>query len=102
MYTKGNFKDGSKSWKVNKLGKHWNNNSLEHIQIVYNDDAECICDTVYDESDANIISAAPDMYEALKKVEQYLINNEKYLTPFPIRSELDNIRCTLKKAETGK
>lgn len=97
MYTKGNFKDGTKGWKVNKLGKHWNNKDLEHIEIICSDDSECVCDTVYSEADAKLISAAPEMFEALKRVEEFLIANKDVLAPFPVRSELDNIRAVLLK-----
>ena len=99
MYTKGQFKDGTKGWKVNKLGQHWNNKDLEHIEIVWSDDEECVCDTVYSEADAKLISAAPEMFEALKRVEAYLVANEDVLAPFATRSELDNIRAA--KFKTG-
>jgi hypothetical protein len=66
MYTQGKFKDGTKGWKVNKLGQHWNNKDLEHLEIVWSDDDECVCDTVYSEADAKLISAAPEMFNALK------------------------------------
>lgn len=97
MYTQGKFKDGTKGWKVNKLGRHWNNKDLEHLEVVWSDDNECVCDTVYSEVDAKLISAAPEMFEALKRVEAYLVANEDVLAPFPTRSELDNIRATMFK-----
>lgn len=60
-YTKG-------PWKYVNYGKHWNNNSLNRIEIQYGEDGECIADTVYEDADARLISAAPDMYEALKDI----------------------------------
>jgi hypothetical protein len=65
-YTKGIFSDGTTGWKVNRLGQHWNNQELEHLEVVWSDETECICDTVYDIEDAKLIAAAPEMYEALK------------------------------------
>lgn len=48
-------------------------------------------------TNANLISAAPEMFEALKRVEAYLVANEDVLAPFPTRSELDNIRAAMFK-----
>ena len=58
-------------WYIRKTGKHWNNAELDNIEICYGKDDECICDTVYQDSDARLIAAAPDMYEALKEVVRY-------------------------------
>lgn len=55
-------------WKIEFTGPHWNNKDLRNIEIQYGEHGECICDTVYDESDANLISCAPDMYEMLERV----------------------------------
>ena len=48
-------------------------------------------------ANAKLISAAPEMFEALKRVEAYLVANEDVLAPFPTRSELDNIRAAMFK-----
>ena len=48
-------------------GEHWNNPALENIEICYGTDIECVCDTVYEMADAQLISAAPDLYEALEQ-----------------------------------
>lgn len=48
-------------------------------------------------SNAKLISAAPEMFEALKRVEAYLVANEDVLAPFPTRSELDSIRAAMFK-----
>jgi len=48
-------------------------------------------------SNGKLISAAPEMFEALKRVEAYLVANEDVLATFPNRSELDNIRAAMFK-----
>jgi len=52
------------------------------------------------EANARLISAAPEMIEALISVESYLtdIYESNQLAPFPTRSELDKIRSAIKKA----
>jgi hypothetical protein len=97
MYTKGNFIDGTRGWKAVNCGNHWNNKAITNWQIQYSDDGECISDHVYSEADAKLISAAPEMAEALMRVEAYLEANKDILAPFPTRSELDNIRAALVK-----
>lgn len=52
-------------WSYSRCGKHWNNPELVRIEINYGDDGECIADTVYQEDDARLIAAAPEMLEAL-------------------------------------
>lgn len=61
-FTKGNFSDGTKGWKVNVLKR---DDHPDWIEVIYNDDEECITDKVYELSDAHLIAAAPEMYEAL-------------------------------------
>ena len=52
-------------WVVNYTGAHWNNPELRNIEINYSEQGECICDTVYRDSDAHLIAAAPKMYKFL-------------------------------------
>ena len=58
-------------WVVNKTGIHWNNPSLCNIEIAFGEIGECICDTVYEEADAHLIAAAPDMYDLLKRLTSH-------------------------------
>lgn len=58
-------------WKVITTGKHWNNSDLENIQVQFGYAGECICDTVYVREDANLISAAPDLLNALINLIEY-------------------------------
>jgi hypothetical protein len=58
-FTKGN-------WYINDCGIHWNNPDLKHLEVCYSEIGEVICDTVYTEADANLIAAAPEMYELLE------------------------------------
>lgn len=64
------FKGTPGPWKVLTLGPHWNNDSLEHVQVTYGYYGECICDTVYDINDANLIAAAPDLLDALLEMQR--------------------------------
>lgn len=61
-------------WIVNKTGAHWNNPNLENIVITYGEIGECICDTVYEEANANLIAAAPEMYALLEIAHEYIDN----------------------------
>jgi hypothetical protein len=60
-FTKGN-------WYINDCGVHWNNPDLKRLEVCYSEIGEVICDTVYTEADANLIAAAPEMYELLEEI----------------------------------
>ena len=62
------FKGTPGPWVVNEIGQHWNNKALAHLEITYGEDGECICDTVYQREDANLIAAAPELLEALQNI----------------------------------
>jgi hypothetical protein len=53
-------------WYINDCGVHWNNPDLKRLEVCYSEIGEVICDTVYTEADANLIAAAPEMYELLE------------------------------------
>lgn len=60
-----NFKGTPGPWSVNKIGPHWNNHSLTHIEITFGVDDESVCDTVYKNDDAKLIAAAPELLKEL-------------------------------------
>ena len=49
-------------WRVERFV---NNKGFE---IAFNDDGEVVADYVYEESDAHLIAAAPEMYEMLESL----------------------------------
>lgn len=59
------FKGTKGPWEVNVIGPHWNNDSLTHLEVTFGRDGECVCDTVYQLEDANLIAAAPELLEAV-------------------------------------
>lgn len=63
------FKGTPGPWKVNAIGQHWNNESLVHLEVNFGFDGECICDTVYQREDANLIASAPEMLEACLRIQ---------------------------------
>jgi len=94
-YTKGNW-----NIKGNVIFADNKNHSVATIHVVknYKDSTFEPIEDVEAIANAKLISAAPEMFEALKRVEAYLVANEDILAPFPTRSELDNIRAAMFKA----
>lgn len=70
------FKGTPGPWKVNVIGQHWNNKSLTHLEVTFGNDGECVCDTVYQMADANLIAAAPELLEALLDLKFKLYGSE--------------------------
>lgn len=62
------FKGTPGPWRVNTIGEHWNNPALVHLEVTYGTDGECVCDTVYRREDADLIAAAPELLEALRRM----------------------------------
>ena len=79
-------------WSVNVIGQHWNNKSLKHIEVTFGQDGECICDTVYNPSDANLIAAAPDLLEALQNM----------VTAYEYEASIDNPALLAARAAISK
>lgn len=52
-------------WRVENLGPHWNNPDITNFAICWSVDGERVVDHVYEEADANLIAAAPELLEAL-------------------------------------
>lgn len=72
------FKGTPGPWRVNTIGKHWNNPALVHLKVTFGTDGECICDTVYRREDADLIAAAPELLEALKGLLVRVADDEEY------------------------
>lgn len=68
--TKGNFKDGTTGWKVDSR----ETNGVKGFEIHYSDDGECVTDHVYEEADAKLIAAAPELLQALSIILEELNN----------------------------
>lgn len=63
------FKGTPGPWAVNIIGAHWNNPGFKHIEVTFSEDDECVCDTVYQIEDANLIAAAPELLEACLRTQ---------------------------------
>ena len=89
------FKGTPGPWVVNEIGQHWNNKALTHLEITFGEDGECICDTVYQREDANLIAAAPELLEACMR-----IRNQLYAAGYEAeRGSLNPTRCLLNQIE---
>jgi alpha-glucuronidase len=76
-FTNGNFSDGTTGWKVNILKQEI---LPDWIEIIYNDDEECITDNVYELADAHLIAAAPEMYKDLQSLINSICSHPDYVT----------------------
>lgn len=69
-------------WRVVNAGPHWNNTAIPNYRVVrtpapsgpngydvaWSADGELVVEHVYEEADAHLIAAAPELLEALKGV----------------------------------
>lgn len=90
------FKGTPGPWTVNEIGQHWNNKSLTHLEITFGEDGECICDTVYQRADANLMAAAPELLEALQDCVEWLEINAYSGTAE--HAAIENARAAIAKA----
>ena len=88
------FKGTPGPWVVNEIGQHWNNKALTHLEITFGEDGECICDTVYQRADANLIAAAPELLEAL----QYLTHALGYGSSMDVANGEEMAQAAINKA----
>jgi len=58
-------------WIVCHTGPHWNNPDLANIDI-QKSNGENITETVYEETDAYLIAAAPEMYEHINIIKEMI------------------------------
>lgn len=84
-------------WKAVHRGKHWNNPSVENYEIWWSEDGELVVDQVYEEADAHLIAAAPELLEALKNLYAMVLGE----CPSLLRDDHhdDMIRSAIAKAE---
>lgn len=66
------FKGTPGPWMYANHGPHRNNQELDDISIQYGSVGEHIADTVYEENDARLIAAAPDLLEACERARSHL------------------------------
>lgn len=91
------FKGTPGPWAVHEIGPHWNNKSLTHLEITFGEDGECICDTVYQRADANLIAAAPELLEALCELVKCVVELEQHYD-FDSDTLVDEARTAITKA----
>jgi len=56
-------------WEAKNAGKHWNNQDIDNWIVTYGARDEQIVDHVYEEADARLVAAAPDLLEAACMVD---------------------------------
>src|SRR5690554_4939482 len=82
-------------WVAHNAGSHWNNPAIENWVIHWSDYGECVVDHVYEKSDAYLIAAAPDLYEALDDLRS---SCKALGLDRDLHQELYNARAALAKA----
>lgn len=59
-------------WTLIIGGPHWNNPGTTNYQIAWSSEGELVVDHVYEEADAHLIAAAPELLEALEVAFQHI------------------------------
>ncbi|NUU68164.1 hypothetical protein HQN64_18940 [Enterobacteriaceae bacterium BIT-l23] len=98
------FKGTPGPWSYRKSGPHWNNSLLTNIEINFGSEGECIADTVYEEADARLISAAPELLEALQLIvaEHSGMNKSCGHNGYECTCGYDKARAAISKALGGE
>lgn len=90
-------------WTAINTGSHWNNPNIENWIVTFNADGEQIVDHVYEAADAHLISAAPDLLEALVKIKARLevyLGDERDMAQSSMQLCLDYAETALAKARS--
>ena len=82
-------------WEAKNTGRHWNNNEIDNWIITYGNDDEQIVDHCYEEADARLIAAAPDLLAELESLV------DKVESAGWHKSETDAARAAIEKAKGG-
>jgi hypothetical protein len=91
-------------WKAHSVGEGYVKGQ-EIFQIHWSDDGECVAEIVHGADDAHLISAAPDLYDALEallygsKIDEFTIRDDDGTLDF--RFEYGEERF-LKRIEAAK
>lgn len=59
-------------WHVRNNGPHPNNPKTINYDIAWSNAGELVAEHVYEESDARLIAAAPDLLEALERLVEFV------------------------------
>ena len=92
--TTGDFKDGYQGWRVRHLGDV---NCMHPYEIVYSDDDECVVEIVHTKEDADLIAAAPDLFNVLLEYYNLESGNISKVTTTPME-RLEMAKKALNKA----
>ena len=91
--------DKRKNWKAVNNGPHWNAPDTTNWTIHYGDDQEHIVDHVYEEADAHLIAAAPQMLMVLKMVRHLCEHYAEEADNQAARDGLEAVDLVIAKAE---
>jgi hypothetical protein len=67
-------------WEAKNNGTHWNNKEIDNWIITYGNDDEQIVDHVYEEANARLIAAAPELLAACEEFERWheVVSSDSY------------------------